>query len=162
MSDKPKHPGGRPTDYNPEIASRICELVSIHPYGLKKLTRLYPELPHETTINLWRHLHDEFSMWYNKAKLKQADLLAEECLDISDDSIEDYLENEDGNIRCNTEFVNRSRLRIDTRKWLAGKLLPKIYGDAKQVEELHADKERLLSELQALRAQLDAKNKKDY
>src|SRR5271163_4177509 len=127
MADKPKHAGGRPTDYNPEIADKICELVSTHPWGLKKLTRLFPGLPVDSTINLWRHKYDEFSSQYNKAKLKQADLLAEECLDISDDSEQDYLESEEGFVKCNNEFVNRSRLRIDTRKWLAGKLLPKQY-----------------------------------
>lgn len=162
MSDKPKHPGGRPTDYSPEIAERICTLVSTYPYGLKKLTRIFSDLPCEATINLWRYKHEQFSVDYNKAKLRQADLLAEECLDISDDSMEDYLETEEGNVKCNTEFVNRSRLRIDTRKWLAGKLLPKQYGDAKQVEELSADRDRLKQELQELREQLDAKNKKDY
>ncbi|WP_367379929.1 hypothetical protein [Legionella quinlivanii] len=29
---------------------------------------------------------------------------------------------------CNSEFIARSRLRINTRKWLASKLAPKIYG----------------------------------
>ena len=155
------HPGGRPTDYNPEIAMRICELVSTHPYGLKKLTRLFPELPHETTINLWRHLHDEFFMQYSKAKLRQADLLAEECLDISDDVSQDYIEGEDGNTKCNTEFVNRSRLRIDTRKWLASKLLPKQYGDQKQVEELKSQNESIKRELDELRTKLAKQNERE-
>lgn len=35
---------------------------------------------------------------------------------------------EQGNRRCDAEFIARSRLRIDTRKWLASKLAPKIYG----------------------------------
>lgn len=157
-----KHPGGRPTDYNPEIAARICELLSIYPYGLSKLTRTFTDLPVPSTIHLWRIKHQEFSDAYNKAKLAQADLLAEESLDIADDVSGDYSESEDGNIRCNNEFVNRSRLRIDTRKWLAGKLLPRIYGDIKHVEELQSDNERYKRELQELRAELDAKNKKEY
>lgn len=153
---------GRPTDYSEKIAQRICELVSTYPYGLKKLTRLFPDLPCEATVNLWRYKHEKFSADYKKAKLRQAELIAEECLDIADESAHDYIETDDGNVKCNTEFVNRSRLRIDTRKWLAGKLLPRQYGDAKQVEELSADRDRLKQELLELREQLDAKNKKEY
>jgi hypothetical protein len=29
----------------------------------------------------------------------------------------------------NKEWTNRSRLRIDARKWVASKLKPKVYGD---------------------------------
>lgn len=153
---------GRPTDYNPEIAAKICEIISTNPYGLKKITRLFPELPTESTINLWRLKHEEFSVDYNKAKLNQADLLAEECLDIADESENDYIETEDGNVKCNNEYVNRSRLRIDTRKWLAGKLLPRQYGDAKQLEDLASQNNSLKEELAMLRAQLESENKKDY
>lgn len=153
---------GRPTDYSEEIAQEICEIVSTYPYGLKKLTRIFTNLPAESTINLWRYKHEKFSVDYQKAKLRQADLLAEECLDIADDVSGDYIETDDGNVKCNSEFVNRSRLRIDTRKWLAAKLLPKQYGDQKQVEELTADKERLKQELRDLQERLDAQNKKEY
>ncbi len=162
MTTKPSPIIGRPTDYSEEIAAKICDLVSTYPYGLKRLTQVFPELPVESTINLWRLKHESFSVAYYKAKLIQAGLIAEECLDIADDVAQDYIESEDGNTKCNTEFVNRSRLRVDTRKWLAGKLLPKLYGDAKQVEELQSDNERYRKELAELRDQLDAKHKKEY
>ena len=32
-------------------------------------------------------------------------------------------------MRMNSEYVQRSRIRIDTRKWIASKLKPKKYGD---------------------------------
>ena len=124
----------RPTDYNPEIAALICERVATSTFGLKKLCALYDDLPDQSTVQLWRYKHAEFSTLYGVAKLKQADLLAEECLDISDDSSQDVIYDKDGNERCNSEFVQRSRLRIDTRKWLASKLLPKQYGEKQQTE----------------------------
>jgi hypothetical protein len=80
--------------------------------------------------------------------MQQADLLAEECLEISDDAHDDIKYDKDGNETCNTEFVARARLRIDTRKWLAAKLLPKQYGDAKKEENTKEDKsvlEKILS-----------------
>jgi hypothetical protein len=38
-----------------------------------------------------------------------------------------------------TEDSNSRRLRVDTRKWIMSKVLPKIYGDAMQLK--HADHE---------------------
>lgn len=46
----------------------------------------------------------------------------------------DDIENADSKVVADNEHINRSRLRIDTRKWIAAKLAPKIYGD-KMVSE---------------------------
>lgn len=78
---KPKHAGGRPTLYTPELAKRICDLVASHPYGLKKLTSLYPDLPEQTTIYLWSHKNDEFFKEYVVAREKQAHLLFDSAID---------------------------------------------------------------------------------
>lgn len=137
---------GRPTDYNEEIANIICDRVATHACGLKKICKMYDDLPHPDTINLWRHKHPEFSVQYALAKLRQADLLAEECLDIADDDSKDKIIDETtGNEVCNTEFIARSRLRIDTRKWLASKLLPKQYGA--MVDEKKSSTEALVDKL---------------
>lgn len=135
LEPKKKHPGGRPTKYNAQMAKRICDLIKTHAWGLKKLCKFYDDIPEETTINDWRSIHREFSLQYAEAKLKQADLLAEECLEIADDDLLDTkIDPETGYEICNTEYIARSRLRIDTRKWLASKLLPKQYGDKVQHE----------------------------
>lgn len=127
---------GRPTDYNDEIAKLICERVATHTCGLERLCNMYPDLPVKSTVNLWRYRHPEFSTQYAQAKLMQTDLLAEECLEIADDDSRDIKVNpETGDEYLNTEFVARSRLRIDTRKWLAAKLLPKQYGRAAEEPE---------------------------
>lgn len=119
---------GRPTDYNEAIATLICERVATSTVGLNKLCTMYDDLPVKSTVNLWRYKHPEFSTRYALAKLLQADLLAEECLEIADDDSEDTKIDFNGVEVANTEFMARSRLRIDTRKWLASKLLPKQYG----------------------------------
>jgi len=126
-------PGGRPTDYCDEMATLICQRVATHTVGLHKLCTMYDDLPSKFTVNLWRYKHPEFSARYAQAKLMQADLLAEECLDIADEDSNDIrIDPETGYETCNTEFIARSRLRIDTRKWLAAKLLPKQYGERKE------------------------------
>ena len=129
-----KNKGGRPLEYTKEMGDYICELVASTGHGLLKLTRLYPELPEKTTINRWRYRVPEFRTQYAQAKIDQADILAEECLEIADDSTEDVAYDKDGNVTCNTEFIARARLRVDTRKWLASKLLPKQYGDLAKVD----------------------------
>lgn len=56
--------------------------------------------------------------------------MEEEILQISDDSSGDAIEDpETGAVRQNTEFVSRSRLKVDTRKWLMARMAPKKYGD---------------------------------
>jgi len=66
---------------------------------------------------------------YAHAREARADKLAEEIILISDDSSRDTIIDEDGNERTNQEVVARSRLRVDSRKWLASKMMPKKYGD---------------------------------
>jgi hypothetical protein len=128
-----KKKAGRPTLYNEELAALICERVATSTFGLARLCAIHNDLPEKSTINLWRYKYPEFSTQYAQAKLKQADLLAEEMLDIADDGTNDWMESfgDEGETtyRINGEHVQRSRLRIDTRKFLAAKLLPKQYGD---------------------------------
>lgn len=92
------------------------------------------QLPDYTTFNAWLSEGDgEISLQYAKAKESQADYLSEEMIEIADDSRNDFMEKlkEGGEVVvvANPETVARSRLRIDTRKWLASKLKPKKYGD---------------------------------
>lgn len=121
--------GGRPTTYNEQIANLVCERVATHNIGLIRLCKMYDDMPDHSTIKLWRYKHQEFSSQYAQAKMHQSDLLAEECLDIADDCANDWIDSEDGNLKFNCDHFQRARLRIDTRKWLACKLLPKQYGD---------------------------------
>lgn len=133
--------GGRPTKYGEKLAALICERVATHTCGLERLCSMYDDLPSKFTVNLWRYKHPEFSTLYAQAKLIQADLLAEECLEIADDDSRDVKVNpETGDEYLNTEFVARARLRIDTRKWLAMKLLPKQYGENRKEEGKDEDK----------------------
>lgn len=56
----------------------------------------------------------------------------EELLDIADDGSNDFMTIVKGNKEYdieNKEVTNRSRLRVDTRKWYLSKVLPKKFGD---------------------------------
>jgi len=80
----------------------------------------------------WLNLNDDNQLRYASAREAQADLLVEEMVQIADDSSNDtkYVIRDGQQIELeNTEWTNRSKLKVDTRKWIAAKLRPKKYGD---------------------------------
>lgn len=70
---------------------------------------------------------------YARAREARADKMAEDILEIADDSAHDKYTDGDGVERTDHEVVARARLRVDSRKWLAAKMFPKRYGDKVQV-----------------------------
>lgn len=91
-------------------------------------------MPSARTLFTWMRVHPEFLQQYTRAKEESADALSDEMIDIADDGSNDWMErkNAEGeNIgwQVNGEHVQRSRLRVETRKWIASKLKPKKYGD---------------------------------
>lgn len=127
--------GGRPTDYNDEMANRICDLVATHARGLPRLCEAYTDLPEPQTINRWRREKPQFSSKYAQAKMEQAELLAESIDDIAYDLYEHYyIDPDSGASKIDSGMVAHARLLIDARKWTAAKLAPKIYGDKMQTE----------------------------
>lgn len=136
---------GRPTIYTQELASEICETISNNGVSLQRLCKKIPHWPHVDTVYAWMRKYPGFSDMYRKAKKDQVTALVDDILEISDDSSQDTYEDEKGNAHFNTEWAARSRLRVDTRKWIAAKLVPRLYGDnvlaqdlAKEIEELKA------------------------
>ena len=49
-------------------------------------------------------------------------------MEIADDSTNDWVETKFGP-QLNREAIERTRLRIDARKWMMARILPKKYGD---------------------------------
>lgn len=118
---------GRPTDYTEALAERICDKISTSNISLRTLCK-QEDMPHVTTILRWLREKESFRTQYARAKEEQADFLAEEMLEIADDGSNDTIHTEKGDIE-NKEWTNRSKLRVDTRKFIAAKLKPKKYGD---------------------------------
>lgn len=120
---------------NPENMRRICELTAAG----RTLRQIARELGcANPSIAQWISGDAEFAKQYSVAKQIQAENMAEELIDISDDAVNDWMsrETEDGGVEkvLDKEHIQRSRLRVDTRKWLMSKMLPKKYGDRQQVE----------------------------
>lgn len=111
-----------------KIKDKICDIISTNTIGLHRLVKNYNDLPAVSTIMLWLANDKDFSEQYARARETQADLLADEIIEIADDTVNDSKFTENGEIE-NKEWINRSRLRVDARKWKASKLAPKKYGD---------------------------------
>lgn len=119
----------RPREYTQDIADEICEQISTSNKSLRSIC-IPDTMPAVRTVLYWLSNNESFLQQYTRAKEEQADFLAEEIIEIADDTSQDLERIDEYGRRIeNKEFVNRSRLRVDARKWVASKLKPKKYGD---------------------------------
>lgn len=123
---------GRPSSFNQSIANTICDLI-ISGKSLRYCSR-QENMPDLVTIYKWLRDFPEFLKQYDKAKSEQIDTLADEMIDISDDISSDKIVNDEGKELVNNTAVNRSRLMVDTRKWIAERMKPKKYGVRQEIE----------------------------
>ncbi len=124
---------GAPSMYTEELGNEICCKLAVSSKGLQPLIKENPHWPCQQTIFEWRIKIKEFGVKYEAAKRHQIEALVDDILNISDDKDDDVIETEHG-YTSNSAAIQRSRLRVDSRKWLASKLAPKIYGDKIQQE----------------------------
>lgn len=125
-------PAGRPSSYSPELSDKICAEIASG-MSIRTICKS-DDMPCMATIFNWLRTIPQFLEHYEKAKEEQADALTEEMLDIADDGTNDWMQihGKDGESlgwKVNGEHVQRSRLRLDARKWIASKLKPKKYGE---------------------------------
>ena len=117
---------GRPIKYTQKTADMMCALIC-EGKSIKAICKS-DNMPSARTFYGWLRKHELFLQNYIRAKQDQADAFVEEILDIADDDKED---------------THRSRLRVDTRKWIASKMKPKKYGDSTQIKLADADGNKL-------------------
>lgn len=122
---------GRPTDYTPELAAAILEMTS-QGVPMKEVAAA-DGMPHLRTIRSWLVKDEQFRHLYLEAKQIAMIWLSEEITEIADDSSQDVHVTTYGDgverISPNTEFIGRSKIRIDARKWNMARLAPKIFGE---------------------------------
>jgi hypothetical protein len=103
---------GRPSLYSEELAERICDRL-MDGESLRTIC-LDDDMPSARTVHKWL-LNDLGTLvqQYTRARTVQAHLNFEEAREI---------------VETDPDPV-RARLRFDQRRWAAGKLLPKVYGE---------------------------------
>jgi hypothetical protein len=141
--------------FTPELGDRICaEMVS----GKSLNSVLAMDgMPSKRTVMNWLRKYPEFKDAYRIAQQERAECWIEEIIGIADDNTADYVEREleNGTVVkvVDHDHIARSRLRVDTRKWIAAKMMPRLYGD--KVETTH----QVGDTLSALLAEIDGKSR---
>jgi len=116
----------RPRRYSPELAARLLGLMT-EGRSLRQICEM-DGMPTRRAVLYWLKDNEEFREKYEIARQMQVEWWAHEIIEIADDTSGDYVINDRGERVLDKENVHRTRLRIDTRKWLMSKLLPRKYG----------------------------------
>jgi hypothetical protein len=82
----------------------------------------------------WIRADKELANQYARVKEISCQMWADQIIEISDEENYEPVpgprdEDEAREVRFDATAVVRNRLRVDSRKWLLSKLLPKVYGD---------------------------------
>lgn len=145
---KPGAKKGRPSDYTPAMGLRICQAF-VKWGSLTKACEKEKDLPSRDTIHTWRldGNHKDFSDAYAQARIIAVEDKIDQIYDISDEMplIKQHVStkvvgsDEEAEVEI-TELekvdgaaIQRNRLRIDTIKWAAAKIAPKLYGEKVEV-----------------------------
>jgi len=123
---------GRPSEVTQKVMDTVCSLLA-DGLSLRTICKENKDLPSRYAILRELANNEQFRNQYARAREEQADALFEETLEIADYGVNDTYVDDNGNRVINHDVIQRSRLRVDTRKWAAGKLAPKKYGDKLQL-----------------------------
>jgi hypothetical protein len=97
-----------------------------------------PEMPSATTVRQWmRDNVDGFAARYHEARQIGYQTIADQTLRIVDDrSNWIYSQPEDGTTvrTLDPQRVSRALARVSTRRWLLSKMMPKTFGDRRDVQ----------------------------
>ncbi len=112
--------------FNQDIADKVLEKLS-EGLSLRKSCEAVGSVTPRTILD-WTEAEPDFGTQYTRTRARAYEMLADEIVQIADDGANDTYETENGNA-VNQDVIARSRLRVDTRKWMLSKMLPKVYGE---------------------------------
>ena len=116
--------------YTEKLGTNICAQVA-EGKGIREIFRGL-DLNRKTWYD-WLKRYEDLRKLYEISLKERAEVLGEETLDIADENPE-YVVDYKGGRRVDTGWVQRQRLRVDTRKWMAAKLKPSKYGDSSMIK----------------------------
>ncbi len=145
--------------YTKELADEIIRAISNSTEGLHKLCKKNPHWPVPSTIRDWIHDVEGFATRYARAQMIRADNMIDEILEIADQDALTY-HDEHGNTRVDGGHVTKEKLRIDTRKWLAGKFSPRIYGGNYINDDPENDEEQIQQTRKVIQKCMPVKKRK--
>lgn len=136
-AEKEKNLGGRPITWTGELKQTAFEKIIDRISNGESLRSIlqnadrteYPSFPN---FYKWLSENEWFDKQYVRACEVRAEMMFDEMIEIADDGSNDYMTVTRGDLTYeqeNREVTSRSKLRIDSRKWILSKMNPKKYGD---------------------------------
>lgn len=110
----------RPVVFDEALADAVCERLAAGSQGLEAVCSAR-ELPSSATVYRWLADYPDFAARYGEARRIQAHRMFDEARAIAK--------------AATTKSVAVAKLRIDTLKWQAAKLAPRVYGVRPVIEE---------------------------
>lgn len=111
----------RPVHVDEDVANEVIYRIA-KGETFKQIHDSDPEnLPDRMRFKDWMKSHPELSIKYHTALALRAEGSIDEAEAIADESLDDWTTDRHGNPVINTEAIQRSKLRIEIRKWTAGK-----------------------------------------
>lgn len=149
IAGKPYVRGRKPIKFCEELCDEICDRM-IEGESLREIAK-EERMPSMGTMMRWVGDSERFAEQYARARAMQAETYASQIIEIAEDGTNDWMEkrNKDGEVigwTVNGEAVQRSKLRIDARKWIMSKILPKRYGEKVEIE--HKGEVKTVAELE--------------
>ena len=150
------HKGGRAPTLTRELAHEICSTLAT---STKPLITLCLEHPHWPCFN---HLTEkaETKPWFHvmlqRARERQADLLAQDCMNLE----QDLIRNQD---RKSMAAVQANKVVMEQRRWYTAKILRRMYGDDPTVQVANVAQVQVSPEkLRDLRKRLERRREAEY
>ena len=111
-----------------EMFERIIKGIAEDGESLRSVLQRH-SMPSNETFYKWLEADENKSKQYARACEERADSIFEEILEIADENALDISMDDEGKYTINGEVVQRSRLKVDARKWMLSKMNPKKYGE---------------------------------
>ncbi len=122
----------RPTKRTPAVVEEILRRIS-EGETLNGICRSEDKFPHPSAFRNWVDQDENLAIAYARAREVGFDAIAEEAIAIADATEHDTVKTEEGAERPNTEWITRSRLRVETRLKLLAKWDPRRYGEMTKI-----------------------------
>jgi hypothetical protein len=146
--ERNRKPVGRPSTYSREKAVEICTEIATTTRGLDRICDENPTFPQPRTVYRWLSENEDFRQLYRQARVDQCQLWADQLVEIADTPKVGQISTISGRGKDGkptvketklVDMVERTRLRLETRRWLLAKLRPREYGDKIEIEDGRRD-----------------------
>lgn len=128
---EPHKPRGRPSEFDQAVFNEIIERIAAG----QTLTAICEDtnedgrMPSRMAFRRWMRNRPDLRAAYARAREDQVECWEDEIIDIAYDRSGDKICDSEGNEYEDKEFVNRSRVKIDSLKWIMSKVNSRKYGD---------------------------------